>query len=30
LITRRVTPGHAEQGLEREPDDIKVVMEFNR
>ena len=28
LITRRVPPESAEQGLERTPDDIKVVMEF--
>ncbi len=28
LVTRRVTPGQAKQALEREPDDIKVVMEF--
>ena len=28
LVTRRVTPGQAQQALEREPDDIKVVMEF--
>ncbi len=29
LITRRVAPENAEQGLERAPDDIKVVMEFS-
>jgi hypothetical protein len=28
LVTRRVRPGQAEQGLQRAPDDIKVVMEF--
>ena len=30
LITRRVSPDHADQGLTRTPDDIKVVMEFNQ
>ncbi len=28
LVTRRVAPDQVEQALEREPDDIKVVMEF--
>jgi threonine dehydrogenase-like Zn-dependent dehydrogenase len=28
LVTRRVTPGQAQQALERAPDDIKVIMEF--
>ena len=30
LITRRVSPDQAAQGLERAPDDIKVVMGFNQ
>ena len=29
LITRRVPPENAVQGLERAPDDIKVVMDFS-
>ena len=28
LVTRRVGPDAFEQALEREPDDIKVVIEF--
>jgi threonine dehydrogenase-like Zn-dependent dehydrogenase len=28
LVTRRVRPDQAPQALQREPDDIKVVMEF--
>jgi threonine dehydrogenase-like Zn-dependent dehydrogenase len=28
LITRRVAPNAFEQALQREPDDIKVVIEF--
>jgi glucose 1-dehydrogenase len=28
LVTRRVAPDAFEQALEREPDDIKVVVEF--
>lgn len=30
LVTRRVTPGQAQRALEREPDDIKVIMEFGQ
>ena len=30
LVTRRVSPGQAEQALQREPDDIKVVIEFGQ
>jgi threonine dehydrogenase-like Zn-dependent dehydrogenase len=28
LITRRISPAEVEQGLQRKPDDIKVVVEF--
>jgi hypothetical protein len=29
LITRRETPEHFPQALERQPDDIKVIIQFS-